>query len=221
MKLITEELEDIHVLISEEKETGKKSYCIEGIFLQGEKQNKNGRVYPIATLKREVDRYNEEYVKNNRALGELGHPEKPQINLDRASHLITSLKQSGNDFVGKAKILDTPMGNIAKGLLDSGVKLGVSTRGVGSLKPFNGYQLVQDDYKLATAADIVHDPSAPNAFVNGIMENIDWWYDSFSNTWHQRVIEDTRNQIKSFSNREIEEKALTLLENFISKVSKL
>ena len=217
MKLIREEIQDIKYLITEDKESGKKSYCIEGIFMMAERQNKNGRVYPFNTLSKEVDRYNNEYVSKNRALGELGHPDNPSINLDRVSHMITKLYPDGTNFVGKAKILDTPMGNTVKGLLDGGVTLGVSTRGVGSLKPHNGYQLVQVDFKLATAADIVADPSAPDAFVKGIMENYDWWLDNSTGTWQKQYIEESRKKIKTFSKRQIEEKALILFKNYLSK----
>ena len=217
MKLIKEEIQDVKVLITEDKENGKKSYCIEGIFMMAERQNKNGRVYPFQTLSKEVDRYNREYVTKNRALGELGHPDTPSINLDRVSHMITKLYPDGNNFIGRAKILDTPMGNTVKGLLDGGVTLGVSTRGVGSLKPQNGYQLVQDDFKLATAADIVSDPSAPDAFVKGIMENYDWWLDSSTNTWQKKYIEESRKQIRTFSKRQIEEQALKIFKGYLSK----
>ena len=172
MKLITEKVEDVQVLT--EEKNGKKKLYIEGTFLQGEIKNRNGRMYPLATLEREVSKYNESFVKSGRALGELGHPEGPTVNLDRASHLITSLVQEGNNFRGRARILETPMGNIAKQLLDEGVKLGVSSRGIGSLKETNGCKVVADDYMLATAADIVADPSAPDAFVNGIMEGKEW-----------------------------------------------
>ena len=172
MKLITEKVEDVKVLT--EEKNGKKRLYIEGTFLQGEIKNRNGRMYPLATLEREVSKYNEQYIKSGRSLGELGHPDGPTVNLDRASHLITSLVQEGNNFRGRARILDTPMGNIAKNLLDEGVKLGVSSRGIGSLKETNGCKIVADDYMLATAADIVADPSAPDAFVNGIMEGREW-----------------------------------------------
>ena len=172
MKLITEKVEDVKVLT--EEKNGKKRLYIEGTFLQGEIKNRNGRMYPLSTLEREVSKYNEQYIKSGRSLGELGHPDGPTVNLDRASHLITSLVQEGNNFRGRARILDTPMGNIAKNLLDEGVKLGVSSRGIGSLKETNGCKIVADDYMLATAADIVADPSAPDAFVNGIMEGREW-----------------------------------------------
>lgn len=217
MKLIREEVQEVQFLIQEDKATGKKGYFIEGVFCQADKQNKNGRVYPFETLRKEVERYNKDYVEKGRALGELGHPDTPSINLDRVSHMITSLKPDGTNFMGKAKILDTPMGNTVKGLLDGGVTIGVSTRGVGSLKPHNGYQLVQDDFKLATAADIVHDPSAPNAFVQGIMENVDWWMDNFG-MWHKKCIEETRKEVKTLSKKQIDEQALRLFKQFLDSI---
>ena len=177
MKLIREEIESAKVVITEGK-NGKKSHFIEGVFLQGAIKNRNGRMYPVETLSREVAKYNESYIGKGRALGELGHPDGPTINLDRVSHLITSLKQEGNNFVGKARLLDTPMGNIAKSLLDEGVKLGVSSRGLGSIKESNGIKVVAHDFMLATAADIVADPSAPQAFVEGIMEGKEWVWDN-------------------------------------------
>lgn len=213
MKLIREQVENVQYLI--EEVSGKKNYYIEGVFCQAEQKNRNGRVYPYQILDREVSRYNKDYVTQNRALGELGHPDSPSINLDRVSHMITKLYPDGNNFIGKAKIMDTPMGNIAKGLLDGGVKLGVSTRGVGSLKPHNGYQLVQDDFKLAVGADIVADPSAPDAFVSGIMENYDWWLDNATGNWQKIYIEESRKKIKTLSKRQIEDKALVILENYL------
>lgn len=177
MKLITELNEDIK-FISEEGKEGKKSLYIQGPFIQTEVKNRNGRMYQNESVAREVKRYTEQYINKNRALGELGHPDGPSINLDRVSHSIIELKQIGNDFIGKAKILETPMGNIARNLIESGVQLGVSTRGMGSLKEVNGVQVVQDDFFLATAADIVADPSAPNAFVDGIMEGVEWVWDN-------------------------------------------
>lgn len=216
MKLIKEQVEEIKYLVEESKD-GKKSHFITGIFMQAERQNRNGRVYPYGVLSKEVDRYNKEYVNKNRAYGELGHPDTPSINLDRVSHMISKLYPDGNNFIGKAKIVDTPMGNIVKGLLDSGANLGVSTRGVGSLKPQNGFQLVQDDFKLATAADIVADPSAPDAFVCGIMEGVEWFFDG-ANWKMAEAAEDTRRHIKTLSRREIEETALKLFENYIRKI---
>ena len=217
MKLIREEVEHVEYLIEADKTTGKKSYFIEGVFCQAEKQNRNGRVYPLQTLSREVERYNKEYVMKNRAFGELGHPDAPSINLDRVSHMIQTLRPDGNNFIGRAKIVDTPMGNIVKGLLDGGANLGVSTRGVGSLKPYNGYQLVQDDFKLATAADIVADPSAPDAFVAGIMEGKEWVLEN--GNWREMDYDTSKKTIREASRNEIEAVALRLFENFIRKVS--
>ena len=178
MKLITEQIDDIEILT--EEKGGKKNLYIEGTFLQGNIKNRNGRMYPMETLAREVDKYSNTYIKSGRAMGELGHPDGPIVNLDRVSHLITSLVQEGSNFKGKAKILETPMGQIAKSLLSEGVRLGVSSRGVGSLKlNREGVNVVADDFMLATAADIVADPSAPEAFVNGIMEGKEWvWTNS-------------------------------------------
>lgn len=176
MKLITENIEDIQVLT--EEADGKKNYFIEGIFLQGDLTNRNGRNYPVNILDREVTKYNENFVGTGRALGELGHPDGPTINLDRVSHKILSLKREGNNFIGKAKLLETPMGKIAKSLLDDGVKLGVSSRGLGSMTEKNGVNYVGEDFMLATAADIVADPSAPDAFVEGIMEGKEWVWES-------------------------------------------
>ena len=176
MKLITEEIDSVEFLV--ESKNGKKQLYIEGIFLQGNMTNRNNRVYPIETLRREVGRYNENHIQKGRALGELGHPEGPTVNLDRVSHKIVSLRESGSNFIGKAKILGTPMGKIASSLIDEGVKLGVASRGVGSLKATKeGYNVVGDDFMLSTAADIVSDPSAPDAFVEGIMEGKDWVWD--------------------------------------------
>ena len=176
MRLIAEEITEVN-FIAEEKE-GKKSHFIEGVFLQAEIANKNGRKYPFRTLEREVAKYDEAHIRKGRALGELGHPDGPSINLDKVSHKIESLRAEGNNFIGRAKILDTPMGNIAKNLLDEGVKLGVSSRGMGSLRKEGNCNIVQDDFMLATAADIVADPSAPDAFVDGIMEGKEWVWDN-------------------------------------------
>ena len=176
MKLIAEEITDVQ-FITEENE-GKKSHFIEGIFLQGEITNRNNRMYPVNVLAREVAKYDENFISKGRALGELGHPDGPTLNLDRVSHKITSLKQEGNNFIGRAKILETPMGKIAKNLLDEGVKLGVSSRGMGSISTKEGVSIVGEDFMLATAADIVADPSAPDAFVEGIMEGREWVWDN-------------------------------------------
>ena len=173
MKLISEHIEDVEY-ITEEKDNGEKTYKIKGVFMQSEVKNRNGRVYPFPVLEKEVNRYNKQYVNENRAFGELGHPDGPTVNLERASHMITSLKPEGKNFIGEAKILKTPMGRIVENLMDAGGKLGVSSRGMGSLEQKNGANYVKDDFYLATAADIVADPSAPNAFVQGIMEGKEW-----------------------------------------------
>ena len=215
MKLIKEEVLNVQYLVEEDGKGGKNHF-IEGIFMQAEKQNRNGRVYPRHVLSKEVERYNQSYVMKNRAFGELGHPDSPTINLDRVSHMITSLKPDGNNFIGKAKILDTPNGKIVKSLLDGGASLGVSTRGVGSLKPANGFQLVQDDFHLATAADIVADPSAPDAFVQGIMENAEWILTNEG--WKAMHQERARRMLKEASSADIEGVALKIFENYISKL---
>jgi hypothetical protein len=216
MKLITEEIQDVEFLTEVNKDTGKKEHFIEGIFMMAETKNKNGRVYPLPILSKEVHRYNEQYVAKNRAFGELGHPDSPQINLPLVSHIIENLKPEGNNFVGRAKILDTPNGKIVKSLLDGGASLGVSTRGVGSLKPVNGYQLVQDDFHLATAADIVADPSAPEAFVQGIREGAEWILTNRG--WTSVNSEQARDRLLKASKSEIEEVALDIFEDFFSKL---
>ncbi len=190
MKLIREEIETVE-FVTEEK-NGKKSLYIEGVFLQGNIKNRNGRMYPMETLAKEVSRYNESNIVTGRALGELGHPEGPTVNLDRVSHKIVSLKESGSNFIGKAKILNTPMGQIASSLIGEGVKLGVSSRGIGSLKPTKeGFNVVGDDFMLATAADIVADPSAPDAFVEGIMEGKEWvWEGTIERLAEQKRLEE-------------------------------
>ena len=214
MKLIAEEVTNVRFIT--EKVNGKTEHFIEGVFMQAEKQNRNGRVYPKDILAKEAARYNTEYVEKNRAFGELGHPDSPTINLDRVSHMITKLYPDGNNFIGKAKILDTPNGKIVKSLLDGGATLGVSTRGVGSLKPQNGYQVVQDDFHLATAADIVADPSAPDAFVRGIMEGKEWILDGTG--WKEIDYDYAKKRIQGASQNEIEDVALRLFENFMSKL---
>ena len=177
MKLISEHIEDVEY-ITEEKDNGEKTYKIKGVFMQSEVKNRNGRVYPFPVLEKEVNRYNKDYVNENRAFGELGHPDGPTVNLERASHMITSLEPDGKNFVGQATILKTPMGKIVENLMDAGGKLGVSSRGMGSLEQKNGANYVKKDFYLATAADIVADPSAPNAFVQGIMEGKEWVWDN-------------------------------------------
>jgi len=214
MKLITESIEDIRIL--EEESNGRKILHIEGVFLQGDIKNRNGRVYPFGVLEREVGRYNEQYVNVGRALGELGHPDGPTVNLDRVSHKIVSLKAEGSNFVGKAQILNTPMGNIAKSLLESGVKLGVSSRGMGSIEEKNGANYVRDDFMLATAADIVADPSAPDAFVNGIMEGKEW-------VWENGIIKEVNiakyhRYISESTRKNIEERSLKAFNHFLQSL---
>ena len=179
LKLISEEVQDVEY-ITEQKDNGKKNYKIKGIFMQADIKNRNGRVYPMEVLEKEVKRYNKEQIRENRAFGELGHPEGPTINLERASHMITALYPDGKNFIGEAKILSTPMGKIVENLMEDGAKLGVSSRGMGSLNQKNGANYVRNDFYLATAADIVADPSAPNAFVEGIMEGKDWVWNNGS-----------------------------------------
>lgn len=218
MKLITELNEQTHYL-AEAKENGEKEHFIEGIFLQSNKKNRNGRIYPRAIMEKEVNRYMNEVVKNNRAYGELGHPQGPQINLDRVSHIITELKWDGDNVIGKAKLTNTPMGNIAKGLLESGANLGVSSRGMGTLKPSkNGIMEVQDDFHLATAADIVADPSAPDAFVKGIMENVEWIYDPAKGTWREERLDQIKNQLHSMSKSQFNEEKFSIFEDYISSL---
>jgi len=216
MKLITEEISNVNI-ITEGKGANKKLY-IEGVFLQGEIKNRNGRMYPIDTLAREVNRYNENFVAKGRALGELGHPDGPTVNLDRVSHKITCLTQEGNNFKGKAQILETPMGKIAKSLLESGVSLGVSSRGVGSLKMTNeGHKIVGEDFQLATAADIVADPSAPDAFVNGIMEGKEWVWEG--GILREQLAERTQKRINTLvDQRMLEEHKLQLFNDFLSNL---
>ena len=216
MKLITEEIESVEFLV--EQKNGKKNMYIEGVFLQGNIKNRNGRMYPMETLRREVGRYNENHVQSGRALGELGHPEGPTLNLDRVSHKIVSLKESGSNFVGKAKILGTPMGKIASSLIDEGVKLGVSSRGIGSLKPTReGINVVGDDFMLATAADIVADPSAPDAFVEGIMEGKDWVWDG--SILREKYATKTYKTINTLvDQKKLDEQKLSLFNDFLSNL---
>ena len=216
MKLIREEIETVE-FVTEER-NGKKSLYIEGVFLQGNIKNRNGRMYPIDTLRREVGRYNESNIVTGRALGELGHPEGPTVNLDRVSHKIVSLKESGSNFIGKAKILNTPMGQIASSLIGEGVKLGVSSRGIGSLKPTKeGFNVVGDDFMLATAADIVADPSAPDAFVEGIMEGKEWVWEG--TTLRERLAAKTKNKIEILAEqKQLEEHKIGLFNEFINSL---
>lgn len=216
MKLFTELVEEVKYVV-EEKGNGKKNYFIEGIFLQGNLKNRNNRMYSTDLLNKEVDRYNDSYVKENRAFGELGHPSGPTINLERVSHMIKSLQREGNNFIGKAKIMDTPYGNIVKNLMDEGAKLGVSSRGMGSLQTNKeGVMEVQDDFFLATAADIVADPSAPDAFVRGIMEGVEW-------VWSNGVlkaskIEEMRKEIIRTPSKRLEEAKLNAFKTFLNSL---
>ena len=216
MKLITEEINSVQFIV--EEIGGKKAMFIEGVFLQTEQPNRNKRVYKRNVMEREVKRYTEQYIDNGRALGELGHPDGPTVNLDRVSHKIVSLTQEGNNFIGKAKLLETPMGKIAKNLIEEGVTLGVSSRGIGSLSETKqGYKLVGEDFMLATAADIVADPSAPDAFVQGIMEGKEWVM--VGGILKEQEIEDTRSTInKLVVTRELEEKKIQLFQNFLSNL---
>ena len=216
MKLIREEIENVEVIF--EERGGKKNLYIEGVFLQGDIKNRNGRMYPCGTLAKEVSRYNEAFITKGRALGELGHPDGPTVNLDRVSHKITSLRQEGSDFIGRAKILSTPMGNIAKSLLGEGVKLGVSSRGVGSVAMNNeGVNVVGEDFMLATAADIVADPSAPDAFVDGIMEGKNWVWDG--GVLREQQAAKTYKQINTLaSSRQLQEKKVKLFSDFLKNL---
>ena len=217
MKLIREEIESVKFLVETTK-SGKKSLYIEGVFLQGEIKNRNGRMYPMETLRREVSRYNEAHVQAGRALGELGHPDGPTVNLDRVSHKIVSLKESGSNFIGKAKILNTPMGKIASSLIEEGVKLGVSSRGIGSLRTTKeGTNIVGDDFMLATAADIVADPSAPDAFVEGIMEGKEWVWEG--GILREKYAEQTKRRINTLVDQKVlEEHKLNLFNDFLNNL---
>lgn len=217
MKLITEVTEDIQY-ISEEK-NGKRHLYIEGVFLQSNITNRNNRSYPKEIMRKEVDRYRTEQIDKKRAMGELGHPDGPTLNLDRVSHMITSLKEQGDNWIGKAKILDTPMGNIVKNLMDEGAQLGVSSRGLGSLKEKNGINEVQDDFVLSTAADIVADPSAPDAFVRGIMENKEWMM--VNGVWTEKEMDIAQTTIRQVKSRELEEQKLAVFSSFLDKLSKI
>jgi hypothetical protein len=223
MNLITEYTDHSVEVITEAKDNGKKNYFIEGIFMQGDIKNRNGRIYPSKTLEAEMGRYQKEFIETKRALGELGHPDGPQINGDRVSHLITEMRRDGNDFYGKAKILSTPMGEIVKSLLDEGVKIGVSTRGLGSVKAGrDGVMEVQKDFHLSTV-DIVTDPSAPNAFVNGIMENVEYYYDIASGNWRaQQAIVNIQEEVEKKINRVVrtidEETATRMFQTFVQSL---
>ena len=220
MKLISEQWsDDVNYLVEEDPKTGKKHAYIEGVMLQTEVKNKNGRIYPKEVMQKEVKRYTKEYIDNNRAYGELGHPEGPTINLERTSHLITDLREDGNNFIGKAKILSTPMGNIVKNLLDDGARLGVSSRGMGSLKASNakgGVQMVQSDFQLATAADIVADPSAPDAFVDGVREGVEWIWDN--GVIKAQKIEEYKHSIARARTQKLQEVKLNVFNDFLKNL---
>lgn len=215
MYLITETIENVKTVVEEAAETKKKNYFIEGIMLQAETVNRNGRCYPITILENEIKRYCENYVDKKRALGELNHPQGPSLNLDKVSHLICEIKRNGNDFFGKAKILETPMGKIVQNLIDEGALLGVSSRGMGSLEKINGVNYVKPDFCLS-AIDIVADPSAPNAFVNGIMEGKEWIWDN--GILKEKVIHGYQQEIKKTSKRNLEKKAISLFEDFLRRL---
>jgi hypothetical protein len=216
MKLITEILDHNIEFVTEEKDGGGKDFYIEGVFMQANKKNRNGRVYPTSVLEREVERYTKEYVEQNRAFGELGHPSGPTINLERVSHMIKELKKEGDNFMGKAKIMDSPYGTIVKNLINEGAKLGVSSRGMGTLKEKNGANEVQNDFYLATAADIVADPSAPDAFVEGIMEGVEWIFEG--GRWVESFVEQAQHEIKNVSKSDLEAAKLRIFEDFLKKL---
>jgi hypothetical protein len=219
MKLIKEVTEEIKYISELNEETGKKSHFIEGVFLQSNLKNRNGRMYPKEVMQKEVARYTAESIDKKRAYGELGHPDGPTVNLDRVSHMIVGLKEDGDNYIGRAKILDTPMGRIVKELIDEGASLGVSSRGLGSLKERNGINEVQSDFMLATAADIVADPSAPDAYVQGIMENKEWTF--VNGIFQEKEIEESKEMIRAASTKELEAVKLQVFENFLSKLSKI
>ena len=217
MKLISESIEEVEYLFEQDTE-GKKNYKIRGPFLQAEIKNRNGRIYPLSIIEKEVGRYNKEYIQKNRAFGELGHPDGPTVNLERVSHMITGLHPDGNNFIGEAKVMDTPYGKIVKNLIDEGAKLGVSSRGMGSLEPRRGVNFVKDDFYLATAADIVADPSAPNAFVEGIMEGKEWvWQNGAVKEMDIAAYRKELDRKQEFAQAR-EEKNAQIFENFLSKL---
>ena len=215
MKLITEMIDNDIEFVCEEK-NGKKEYVLKGVFMQGNIKNRNGRVYPIETLIKEVKRYSKEYIDKNRAYGELGHPQGPTINLERVSHMIKDLHPDGNNIMGEAKVLDTPMGTIVKNLMDEGATLGVSSRGMGSLQQKGGVDTVQSDFQLATAADIVADPSAPEAFVEGIMEGVEWL--QIDNRWVPQYLEQSKNTILKAKRSNMQETKLKLFQDFLERL---
>jgi len=214
MKLITELNEEVKYVF-EEVEGKKKNYFIEGVFMQGDIKNRNGRMYPKEVLAKEATRYNKEYIQKNKAYGELGHPQGPTINLERVSHMIKSLTPDGPNFIGKAKVLDTPYGNIVKNLIDEGAQLGVSSRGMGTLREKNGSQEVQSDFMLSTAADIVADPSAPEAFVNGVMEGVEWVYDAASSSFRSMKVVDEIKELGIKDAKKLGEQKIAMFEKFM------
>ena len=219
MRLIKEFNQDIKYLTEETSNKNKPNVFIEGVFLQSDLKNKNGRIYPREIMQREVARYVKENITTKRAYGELGHPDGPTVNLDRVSHMITSLREDGNNYIGRAKVMDTPMGKIVKELISEGAQLGVSSRGLGSLKERNGINEVQDDFMLATAADIVADPSAPDAFVSGIMEGKEWIF--VNGKWTEQDIDEAKATISSANSAHLEEEKLQVFNNFLQKLSKI
>lgn len=218
MKLICELMEDVEMLVEKDASTDQKNYYIKGVFLQAEQKNRNGRVYPLETMSKEVDRYSKQYIDTNRAFGELGHPDGPTINLERVSHMVKELKQDGANFIGKAKIMETPYGKIVKNLIDEGAKLGVSSRGMGSLKTLGGSQIVQNDFHLATAGDIVADPSAPMAFVEGIMEGKEWIWEN--GILKEAEVQEIKNDIvKEFAKKNRDDSIyVDSFEKFLSRL---
>ena len=215
MKLIAEYSDNDVEIITEAKESGGKDYFIEGVFMQAEKKNRNGRVYPVETLAKEVRRYTNEFINKKRAFGELGHPDGPTVNLERVSHMITSLKPEGKNFIGEAKVMDTPYGKIVKNLIDEGAQLGVSSRGMGSIQQSQGRNIVGKDFYLATAADIVADPSAPDAFVEGIMEGKEWVWDN--GILKSMEVEQYKEELERTKRKELAEVKANIFKDFISK----
>jgi len=216
VKLIKEHTEEVKLIVEAKADGKAKDYYIEGVFLQANLKNRNNRMYPRPILEKEVNRYTNEYINKNRAFGELGHPDTPSINLDRVSHMIKSLKLEGDNFIGRAKIMDTPYGKIVKSLIDEGAQVGVSSRGLGSVAEKNGVNMVQDDFMLATAADIVADPSAPDAFVEGIMEGKEWIYNASTKSW--MIAEQIRSDIKQMTAKQVGENQARMFETFLNSL---
>jgi len=216
VKLIKEHTEEVKLIVEAAKSGTGKDYFIEGVFLQSNLKNRNGRMYPKEIMEKEVDRYSKEYITKNRAFGELGHPDSPSINLDRVSHMIKSLRLEGDNYIGRAKIMDTPYGKIVKSLIDEGAQLGVSSRGMGSIVQKNGVNLVQDDFMLATAADIVADPSAPDAFVEGIMEGAEWVYNASTKSW--MMAEQIKSDIQKMTAKDVAKNQARMFEMFLTSL---